>query len=293
MHAADAGEEAPSGRKKTETLDAVELAREAAQRIAAKLKQTAAEEKKPSKEETVSVGAEEKTSLDETKDEERPSGPSGEAKKGDDGGRQPPSHGTTRSSGSERRPSEEGANTRPLHDTLPSIKVLLGMALEEPSRDERDASLETEYLERSELDINDSRHRYHLIKPTIVRDIENSHQVVIKVVGKYYPDRSLVKENDPPPLKLIVAAKDAASLQAALARLEDIRDHGPPPPPPPPAYVRSQQSLPPPPPMLTEKVFAPFRLDEVPSMGSVRAKILGPQVRPIVDFDTTVCRGRI
>ena len=277
-----------------ETLDAVELAREAAQRIAAKLKQTA--EEKPLKEEAGSGVVEEKTSLDETKEKERPSGPGGETKKGDDGSRQPPSHGTTRSGGGERRPSEEGASTRPLHDTLPSIKVLLGMALEEPSRDEREASLETEYLERSELDINDSRHRYHLIKPTIVRDIENSHQVIIRVVGKYYPDRSLVKENDPPPLKLIIAAKDAASLQAALAKLEDIRDHGPPPPPPPPAYVRSQQSLPPPPPpppMLTEKVFAPFRLDEVPSMGSVRAKILGPQVRPIVDFDTTVCRGRI
>lgn len=279
MHAPDAEESLAGKRKTTEApADAVELAREAAQRIAAKLKQTVGEEEP----ETPPAVEEKRASSGE---EKPPISSSGETGKGGDSSRQQPS--TRRSS------EESAANTRPLHDTLPSIKVLLGMALEEPSRDERETSLEAAYPERSELDINDSRHRYHLIKPTIVRDIESTHQVVIKVVGKYYPDRSLVKENDPPPLKLIISAKDAAGLQAALAKLNDIRDNGPPPPPPPPppAYVRSQQQTlpppPPPPPMLTDKVFAPFRLEEVPSVGSVRAKILGPQVRPIVDFDTT------
>lgn len=112
------------------------------------------------------------------------------------------------------------------------------------------------------MDVNDTRHRYHLIKPQSLAEIETAVGCSIVVRGKYYPDRSLATERDPP-LCLDVSAPSQAVLDAAVARINELKEHGAPPA----KYMPSG---------LTGKAFAPFDPDSVSGI-NFRAKILGPQ----------------
>lgn len=94
--------------------------------------------------------------------------------------------------------------------------------------------------------------------------------------GKYYPDRSLITGEREPPLSLEVAANDGPALAAALTKIKEVMQAGPSIGPGG-SRDRGETSS-----AVTNvsRVFAPF---EMPLHGSVRQKILGPQVRgPLV-----------
>lgn len=77
------------------------------------------------------------------------------------------------------------------------------------------------------LDINESRHRYYLNKATTQDPIESEYSVSIVSKGRYYPDRRLATEKEPP-LRLEVSGPDEESVKSAIAKLKDIMEKGPP-----------------------------------------------------------------
>lgn len=111
---------------------------------------------------------------------------------------------------------------------------------------------------KEDVDINDSRHRYHLIKPTTISDIERDTGAYISVRGKYFPDRALITP-DTLPLTLHVVADTQAQLDAAIEMVNGIMANGP--------TIAIQNTL---------KVYAGFDADGTGI--NVRSKILGPQV---------------
>jgi hypothetical protein len=111
------------------------------------------------------------------------------------------------------------------------------------------------------IDVNDNRHRYHLIKRTTLNEVEAYSGSTTVVIGKYYPDRALVTEKDPA-LSLEIVADSQSKVDRAEEKINEIMEHGP-------AVLRPTE--------LTDKVFALFDPDWAPNM-NIRAKILGPQV---------------
>ena len=126
------------------------------------------------------------------------------------------------------------------------------------------------------MDVNDNRHRYHLIKAQTVAEIEQHSGAMLVVRGKYYPDRKLATEKDPP-LHIEVSGTCQEFVDKAVEKLEQIKTSGPP--------------VPKAPTLVTEKVFMPFETDSFPGF-NFRNKILGPQVKASVYREIFVCRDR-
>ncbi|PJF17778.1 hypothetical protein PSACC_02415 [Paramicrosporidium saccamoebae] len=108
------------------------------------------------------------------------------------------------------------------------------------------------------MDVNDSRHRYYLIKLQTLHEIEAHSGATLSVRGKYYPDRSMATEKDPA-LCVDVFGHSQSAVDKAVERLGELMETGPP------AHKE-----------LAEKVYAPFDPDSAPGI-NFRAKILGPQ----------------
>lgn len=134
------------------------------------------------------------------------------------------------------------------------------------------------------VDVNDSRHRYYIVRSATIAEIETFSGASLTVKGKYYPDRNLATEKDPP-LCVEVAATSGEVLQKAINRIMELKETGPP--------------TPKPPSLLTVKVVAPFDPETCCPPGiSIRQKILGPQVRTtlslnegIISFFFQISRG--
>lgn len=90
--------------------------------------------------------------------------------------------------------------------------------------------------------------------------------VTIAAVGKYFPNRSMATEREPP-LALDILAMEEEPLRVALERIQQIAEHGP-------------ATTSPNPSGRTAKVFMPgLEADPLPTnIFSIRGKILGPQV---------------
>lgn len=107
--------------------------------------------------------------------------------------------------------------------------------------------------------------------------MERETGATIVAVGKYYPNRSMATEREPP-LALDVLAMEEDQLKAALQRIQQIAEQGPPNLSISTATTVTVKSP------ITAKVFMPG-LDEDPlppslNIYSIRGKILGPQVKP-------------
>ncbi|KAJ1555858.1 hypothetical protein HK405_011652 [Cladochytrium tenue] len=105
-----------------------------------------------------------------------------------------------------------------------------------------------------DIEINDFKNRFLLTKGATQSDIKKSTGADVVTRGKYYSDKSVATEKDPP-LYLHISAVSQEILDAAVAKIEDIMKQ-------------------PPPSLLSTKVFLGF---EPERSFNVRAKIVGPQ----------------
>ncbi|KAF9911063.1 hypothetical protein EC991_004936 [Linnemannia zychae] len=131
-----------------------------------------------------------------------------------------------------------------------------------------------------DIDINDVKHRYILTKGSVQTQIQRDTTADVTTRGKYYPDRSMATEKDPP-LYLHVTAVTQEALDLALQKIDELINeaHNPAPLPP------QRDSFAPAPrmgggPPLRHQPF-PFQTRVEIGMDSertfnVRAKIVGP-----------------
>ena len=128
------------------------------------------------------------------------------------------------------------------------------------------------------VDINDTKHRYHLCKASTLDQLEEKagDGVVICSRGKYYPDRAFATEKDPP-LALCIEALTEEGLSKCIKLIKDLVETGPPMPP-----ISSLDSISGYSALgdKTEKIW----VDLDPSVSllnaNIRGRILGPQVSP-------------
>lgn len=132
------------------------------------------------------------------------------------------------------------------------------------------------------VDINESRHRYYLMKPTTIKEIEEEFKVTIAVKGKYYPDRKLAAKDGELPLFIEVSSNDVKAISEAVKKINSLKENGPPKGSSGTETASSSSELKPSLQVaagLAAKVFAPFDVDAAQLAGiNVRQKILGPQV---------------
>ncbi|KAG9061729.1 hypothetical protein KI688_006879 [Linnemannia hyalina] len=132
-----------------------------------------------------------------------------------------------------------------------------------------------------DIDINDVKHRYILTKGSVQTQIQRDTTADVTTRGKYYPDRSIATEKDPP-LYLHVTAMTQEALDLALQKIDELINEAENPAPMPP----QRDSFAPPsrmpggPPPRHHQPF-PFQTRVEINMDSertfnVRAKIVGP-----------------
>ncbi len=71
------------------------------------------------------------------------------------------------------------------------------------------------------IEINDLRNRYLLTKGPTQDEIKNETGAVVTTRGRYYPDKSLATDKDPP-LFLHVVAQTQESLDKGIAKIDDL-----------------------------------------------------------------------
>ncbi|TPX57113.1 hypothetical protein PhCBS80983_g04077 [Powellomyces hirtus] len=123
-----------------------------------------------------------------------------------------------------------------------------------------------------DIPINDIKNRYLLTKGATQTMIKQDTGADVTTRGKYYPDKNLATEKEPP-LYLHVSAATQKALDAAIAAIEELINSVPPP------FEDRRHSGPDrgPPisrPLFSEKVYIGIEADR---MFNVRAKIVGPQ----------------
>lgn len=111
----------------------------------------------------------------------------------------------------------------------PSLLESLGIKTDPTKGEKKIKADEAAFVER--LDINDTRHRYYLTKEATQEAIEIEFDVKLKTKGKYYPNRALATEKDPP-LQVEIYGTDEATVKEALAKLKEMAEKGPTLPPP-------------------------------------------------------------
>ncbi|KAG0378717.1 hypothetical protein BGX24_003004 [Mortierella sp. AD032] len=131
-----------------------------------------------------------------------------------------------------------------------------------------------------DIDINDVKHRYILTKGSVQTQIQRDTTADVTTRGKYYPDRSMATEKDPP-LYLHVAAMTQEALDLALQKIDELINEAENPAPLPPqrdSFVPSSRMGGGPPPR-----HQPFPFQTRVEIGmdsertfNVRAKIVGP-----------------
>ncbi|OAQ25840.1 hypothetical protein K457DRAFT_752809 [Linnemannia elongata AG-77] len=72
-----------------------------------------------------------------------------------------------------------------------------------------------------DIDINDVKHRYILTKGSVQTQIQRDTTADVTTRGKYYPDRSMATEKDPP-LYLHVTALTQEALDLALQKIDEL-----------------------------------------------------------------------
>lgn len=105
-----------------------------------------------------------------------------------------------------------------------TIFETLGMDADE-KRAEKKISIDDTFTEI--LDINETRHRYYLNKAATQEPLEREFAVTIVSKGRYYPDRRLATEKEPP-LRLEVFGPNEENVKATIAKLKDMMEKGPP-----------------------------------------------------------------
>ncbi|KTW27035.1 hypothetical protein T552_02527 [Pneumocystis carinii B80] len=75
-----------------------------------------------------------------------------------------------------------------------------------------------------DIEVNDLRNRYTLTKGSTQKMIKEETGADVTTRGKYYPDKGLATERDPP-LYLHVTATTKAGLEAAVKKIEELMSH--------------------------------------------------------------------
>jgi hypothetical protein len=128
------------------------------------------------------------------------------------------------------------------------------------------------HMYKSSVIINDSRHRFALIKPAVQLGIEAQTNTSIMTKGKYIPDPVLVTQSNPQ-LTLEVSGNAQVDVDAAVAKIKDIMENG----------IQEASSskksfLMSTATSIIGKVFLPFEPDYARMASfNVRGKIVGPQ----------------
>ncbi|KAI9234616.1 MAG: hypothetical protein BYD32DRAFT_464241 [Podila humilis] len=143
-------------------------------------------------------------------------------------------------------------------------------------------SIVKESKERDEfvvdIDINDVKHRYVLTKGSVQTQLQRDSGADITTRGKYYPDRAMATDKDPP-LYLHVTATTQDILDQAVAKINELIDEAQNPAPQPPQHqsFRQQPGVsaggPPRYQSLTARVAIGIESERA---FNVRAKIVGP-----------------
>ncbi|KAF9432691.1 hypothetical protein BGZ76_010453 [Entomortierella beljakovae] len=130
-----------------------------------------------------------------------------------------------------------------------------------------------------DIDINDLKNRYTLTKGSVQTQLQRDTGADVTTRGRYYSDRSLATEKDPP-LYLHVTAVTQESLDMAVEKInelmEEAQNSAPPPPPPPRESFQSNPRMQGGPPR-HQSFHARVSIGlESERMFNVRAKIVGP-----------------
>ncbi|RHZ79676.1 hypothetical protein Glove_142g47 [Diversispora epigaea] len=119
--------------------------------------------------------------------------------------------------------------------------------------------------------INDCKNRYTLTKGATQQLIQKETGADVTTRGKYYPDKQLATEKDPP-LYLHVTASTKEALDAAIKKIEELMEQSftpaPPVPTPRPPGIHPGRQF------VQDKVFVGIEPDRT---FNARAKIVGPQ----------------
>ncbi|KAI9006854.1 eukaryotic type KH-domain type I [Hyaloraphidium curvatum] len=94
-----------------------------------------------------------------------------------------------------------------------------GIAIEPASKRIKEAPFSTE------IDINDIRNRYVLTKGETQRMLHDETGADVSTRGRYYPDRRMANDREPP-LHLHIQAPTQESLDKAVARVRELIDSG-------------------------------------------------------------------
>ncbi|KAI9363384.1 hypothetical protein DFJ73DRAFT_810922 [Zopfochytrium polystomum] len=124
-----------------------------------------------------------------------------------------------------------------------------------------------------DIEINDLKNRYLLTKGSMQAEIKKSSGADVVTRGKYYSDKSLATEKDPP-LYLHVSAVSEEILNAAVAKIEELMTQAALPPANDKAGGYQPGGFPARPAQVTANVYIGF---EPERSFNVRAKIVGPQ----------------
>ncbi|KAG2184994.1 hypothetical protein INT43_000907, partial [Umbelopsis isabellina] len=119
-----------------------------------------------------------------------------------------------------------------------------------------------------DIPINDIKNRYMLTRGATQTMIQQETGADVTTRGKYYPDKNLATERDPP-LFLHITATTKEVLDAAVAKIQEMIDQGVMPTPPAPITRAPPQRT-----FLEHKV--PVGIEGAPHF-NIRAKIIGPQ----------------
>lgn len=106
----------------------------------------------------------------------------------------------------------------------PSLLESFGIKTDEEKTAKKPKLSELTVLRK--LDINDTRHRYYLIKASTQQEVEKEFDVSIMTKGKYCPDRRLATEKDPA-LYLEIHGKNDEDVEKAVERLVEMIEKGP------------------------------------------------------------------
>ncbi|KAG0089707.1 hypothetical protein BGZ93_009719 [Podila epicladia] len=130
----------------------------------------------------------------------------------------------------------------------------------------------------ADIDINDVKHRYVLTKGSVQTQLQRDTGADVTTRGKYYPDRSMATEKDPP-LYLHVTATSQDILDEAVAKINELIDEAQNPAPQPPQHqsFRQQPGVPSGGPPRYQSIAARVAIGiESERAFNVRAKIVGP-----------------
>ncbi|KAG0016186.1 hypothetical protein BGZ81_011358 [Podila clonocystis] len=130
----------------------------------------------------------------------------------------------------------------------------------------------------ADIDINDVKHRYILTKGSVQTQLQRDTGADVTTRGKYYPDRSMATDKDPP-LYLHVTATTQDILDEAVAKINELIDEAQNPVLQPPQHqsFRQQPGVPSGGPPRYQPLTARVTIGiESERAFNVRAKIVGP-----------------